>query len=65
MARSLNSGCDFENAFFTSDLPEDNILLILKSQNPEANHTLVENMEKQIEKFCPWKKQVKDGKQIP
>ena len=23
MARSLNSRCDFENGFFTCDLPED------------------------------------------
>ena len=23
MARSLNSKCDFENGFFSSDLPED------------------------------------------
>ena len=22
-------------------------------------------MEKQTEKFCPWKKQTKDGKQVP
>ena len=30
MARLLNSRCDFENGFFTCDLPEDAILLILK-----------------------------------
>ena len=29
MARSLNSQCDFENGFFTCDLPEDAMLLIL------------------------------------
>ena len=29
------------------------------------NHTLVEDMEKQTEKFCPWKKPSKDGKQVP
>ena len=30
-----------------------------------GNHTLVENTEKWTEKFHPWKKQVKDGKQVP
>ena len=35
MARSLNSRCDFENGFFTCDLPEDAILLILKVKDPD------------------------------
>ena len=26
---------------------------------------MVEDTEKQTEKFCPWKKQAKDGKQVP
>ena len=30
MARSLNSHCDFENGFFTCNLPEDVVLLVLK-----------------------------------
>ena len=30
MARSLNSRCDFDNGFFTCDLPEDAILLVVK-----------------------------------
>ena len=51
MARSLNSRCDFENGFFTCDLPEDAILLILKVKTQTGNHTLVEDMEKQTEKF--------------
>ena len=51
MARSLNSRCDFENGFFTCDLPEDTILLILKAKTQTGNHTLVEDMEKQTEKF--------------
>ena len=33
MARSLNSQCDFENGFFTCNLPEDTVLLIFKSQD--------------------------------
>ena len=51
MARSLNSRCDFKNGFFTCDLPEDTILLNLKVKTQTGNHTLVENMEKQTEKF--------------
>ena len=65
MARSLNSQCDFKNGFFTCDLPEDAILLILKVKTQTGNHTLVEDTEKWTEKFCPWKKQTKDGKQVP
>ena len=65
MARSLNFWCDFENGFFTCDLPEDTILLILKVKTQTGNHTLVEDMGKWTEKFQPWKKQVKDGKQVP
>ena len=51
MARSLNPRCDFENGFFTCDLPEDTILLILKVKTQTGNHTLVEDTEKQTEKF--------------
>ena len=65
MARSLNSQCNFKNGFFTCDLPEDAVLLILKVKTKMGNHTLVEDTEKWTEKFCPWKKQVKDGKQVP
>ena len=65
MARSLNSRCDFENGFFTCDLPEDTVLLILKVKTQTGNHTLVEDTEKQTEKFQPWKKLNKDRKQVP
>ena len=65
MARSLNFRCDFENGFFTCDLPEDAVLLILKVKTQTGNHTLVEDTEKQTEKFRPWKKPIKDGKQVP
>ena len=51
MARSVNSRCDFKNGFFTCDLPEDAVLLILKVKTKTGNHTLVEDMEKQTEKF--------------
>ena len=53
MARSLNSRCDFENGFFTCDLPEDAVLLILKVKTKTDNHTLVEDMEKWSEMFRP------------
>ena len=65
MARSLNSRCDFKNGFFTCDLPEDTILLILKVKTKIGNHTLVEDMEKWTEKFRPWQKPIIDGKLIP
>ena len=65
MARSLNSRYDFENGFFSCNLPEDTILLILKVKTKTGNHTLVEDMEKQTEKFCPWKKLSKEGKRFP
>ena len=61
----LNSQCNFENGFFSCDLPEDAVLLILKVKTKMGNHTLVEDTEKQTEKFCPWKKPSKDGKQFP
>ena len=62
MARSLNSRDDFENGFFTCDLPEDAVLLILKVRTQTGNHTLVEDTEKQTEKSQPWKKPIK---QVP
>ena len=65
MARSLNSRCDFKNGFFTCDLPEDAVLLILKVKTKTSNHTLVEDTEKQTEKFRPWKKPTKDGNPVP
>ena len=64
MGRSLNSCCDFENGFFTCDLPEDAVLLVLKVKTKTGNHTLVEVTEKWTEKFCLWKKPSKDRKQI-
>ena len=65
MARSLNSRCDLKNGFFTCDLPQHAVLVILKVKTQTGNHALVEDTEKQTEKFQPWKKQVKDGKQVP
>ena len=65
MARSLNSQCDFENGFFTCDLPEDTVLLVLKVKMKTGNHMLVEDTEKQTEKFNPWKKPSKEAKPVP
>ena len=39
MARSLHSQCDFENGFFSCDLPEDAVLLILKVNKNGKPHT--------------------------
>ena len=65
MARSLNSRCNFENGFFSCDLPEDAILLVVKVKTKTGNHTLVKDTEKQTEKFRPWKKPTIDGKSSP
>ena len=46
MARSLNSQCNFENGFFTCNLPKDAVLQVLKVKTKTENHTLVEDMEK-------------------
>ena len=51
MGRSLNSRCDFKNGFFTCDLLEDTILLVVKVKTKTGNHTLVEDTEKQTEKL--------------
>ena len=64
MARSLNSRV-FENGFFSCNLPEDAVLLILKVKTKSGNHTLVEDTEKRTEKFRPWKKLSKEGKRFP
>ena len=65
MARSLNSRCNFKNGFFTCDLPEDALLLVVKVKTRTGNHMLVEDTEKWTEKFRPWKKPTKGGKSSP
>ena len=65
MARSLISRCDFQNGFFTCNLPEDAMLLVVKVKTKTGNHTLVEDTEKQMEKLRPWKKPTKDEKTSP
>ena len=44
---------------------EDAVLLVVKVKTKTGNHTLVEDTEKQTEKFRPWKKPTKDGKTSP
>ena len=65
MARSLNLRCGFDNRFFTCNLPEDAVLLVVKVKKKTGNHTLVKDMEKWNEKFRPWKKPTKDGNTSP
>ena len=65
MARSLNSRCDFQNGFFSCDLPEDAVLLVVKVKTKTGKHTLVEDTEKWTEKFRPWKKPTKDRESSP
>ena len=61
MGRSLKSKCDFDHGFFTCNLPEDAVLLVVKVKTKTGIHTLVEDTEKWTEKFRPWKKPTKDG----
>ena len=59
MARSLNSQCNFENGFFSCDLPEDAILLILKVKTKTGNHTLVEDTGKADREILPMEEAIK------
>ena len=54
-----------KNGFFTCNLLEDAVLLVVKVKTRTGNHTLVEDTEKWTEKFRPWKKPTKDGKSSP
>ena len=65
MARSLNSRCNFKNGFFSCDLLEDTVLLVVKVKTKTGNHTLVEDTEKGTEKFRLWKKPTVDRKSSP
>ena len=65
MARSLNSKCDFDNGFFTCNLPEDAVHLVVQVKTKTGNHTVVVDREKWTEKFRPWKKPTNDGKTSP
>ena len=65
MARLLDSRCNFKNGFFSCNLPEDAVLLVVKVKTKTGNHTLVEDTEKWTEKFSPWKKPTKNGKSSP
>ena len=51
--------------FFTCDLLEDAVLLVVKVKTKTGNFTLVEDTEKQTENFKLWKKPTKDGKSSP
>ena len=48
MARLLNSQCDYKNSFFTCDVPEDTILLILKVKTQTGNHQSYKNWKFKI-----------------
>ena len=65
MARSLNSRCNFENGFFTCDLPEDAVLPILKVKTQTGNHTIVEDMENGLKSSNLGRNQLKTGNRFP
>ena len=65
MARSLNSQCDFKNGFFSCDLPEDAVLLILKVKTKTGNHTLVEDTESRQRNSTHGRNHPKKGNNFP
>ena len=65
MARSLNSRCNFDNGFFTCNLPEDAVLLVVKVKTKTGNHTLVEDAEKRTKNLDHGRILLKIGKTSP
>ena len=65
MPRSLNSRCDFENGFFSCDLPEDAVLLVLKVKTKTGNHTLVEDTESRLKILDHGRNPLKIGNLVP
>ena len=65
MARSLNSRCDFKYGFFTCDLPEDAMPLVVKVKTKTGNYTLVEDTEKWTENLDHGRNLLKMGKLVP
>ena len=61
MANTLNSRCDFQQGFFTCDLPVDAIKLVLRVRTRHGKHTLREDREKRTEKFTTWERQTDDN----
>ena len=65
MARSLNSRCNFKNGFFTCDLPEDAVLLVVKVKTKTGSHTLVEDTESRLKNLDHGRKPLKTGNLVP
>ena len=51
MARSLNTRCDFKQAFVTCDLLVDVVELTLHVKTKHGKHMLKEDQEKRMEKI--------------
>ena len=65
MARSLNSICSFKNWFFTCDLPEDTVLLVVNVKTKTGNHTLVEDPKSGLKNLGHGRNPLKMGKLVP
>ena len=65
MARSLNSWYDFDNGFFTGDLPEDAVLLVVKVKTKTGNHSLVEDTESGLKNLDHGRNPQKMGRLVP
>ena len=65
MARLLNLRCDFDNGFFTCNLPEDAVLLVVKVKTKTGNHTLVEDTERRLKNLGHGRNPLKMGRLVP
>ena len=65
MARSLNSKCNFNNGFFTWDLPEDAVLLVVKVKTKTGNDTLVEVTKSRWTNLDHGRNPLKIGRLVP
>ena len=65
MAKSLNLKRDFDNGFFTCNLPEDTILLVVKVKTETGNHTLVRTLKSRLKNLDLGRNQLKIGSLVP
>ena len=56
LARSLNSRCNFQDGYFSCNLPVDTVQLVVCIETTHGKHTLKEDKEKRMEKYRPWTK---------
>ena len=55
---NLNTNCDFDAGFFTSDIPRDTIQVVLKIKTSWGKHMVTEECEKRTKKYRLWERYV-------